>query len=182
MPGQRIIIIGNSNSGKTTLGERIAGARRVPFIELDALHWEPNWTPAEPDLFRERVRDAIKAPAWVMAGNYSQRREISWPAADTVIWLDLPLQLVIRRILVRSWQRWRSKEMLWGTNYESFWNQLKLWSYDDSLITFTVVNHRKRRRNYPALMDAPEWSHLTFIRLTSPGEVDHWFREHFREP
>lgn len=177
MPGQRIIIIGNSNSGKTTLGEQIAAARGVPFIELDALHWGPNWTPADPDVFRDRVRRAIEPPVWVMAGNYSQQQNISWPAADTIVWLDLPLRTIVPRILTRSWRRWRSKEMLWGTNHESFWRQLKLWDADESLITFTIVNHRRRRQKYAAAMDDPAWSHLNFVRLTSTGEVEQWLAD-----
>jgi cytidylate kinase len=35
--GTRIHVTGNSCSGKSTLGERLAEALGVPFIELDAL-------------------------------------------------------------------------------------------------------------------------------------------------
>ncbi|NER84298.1 MAG: AAA family ATPase [Leptolyngbya sp. SIO1D8] len=41
--GQRILIIGNSCSGKSTLGAHLAASLNVPFVELDALNWEPNW-------------------------------------------------------------------------------------------------------------------------------------------
>ncbi len=40
---RRIVVIGTSGSGKTTLARELAGRLNVPHIELDALHWKPNW-------------------------------------------------------------------------------------------------------------------------------------------
>src|SRR5688500_3597481 len=45
--GKRIIVVGSSGSGKSTLGEQLAARLDVPFIELDALYWEPGWVEAE---------------------------------------------------------------------------------------------------------------------------------------
>lgn len=177
MAGQRIVIIGNSTSGKTTLGEHIAAARCVPFIELDALYWDPDWTPVDPAIFLKRVHQAIESPAWVLAGNYAQQQGISWPAADTVVWLDLPLPRILYRIIKRSWRRWRSRELLWGTNYERFWTQLKLWDTEESLITYTVMNHRRRRKKYAETMGDPAWSHLSFVRLRSTAEIEKWLTD-----
>ena len=39
-------------SGKSTLGDRLEALTGTPHTELDALHWEPGWTPAEPEIFR----------------------------------------------------------------------------------------------------------------------------------
>jgi len=47
---QRINVVGTSGSGKTTVARRAAEALGVPFVELDALHWEPGWQEA-PDEF-----------------------------------------------------------------------------------------------------------------------------------
>lgn len=37
----RVVIIGTSCSGKTTLAGTLAAALATPHIELDALHWLP---------------------------------------------------------------------------------------------------------------------------------------------
>ncbi len=173
--GWRIIVIGSSNAGKSTLAHRLAARLGVPCIELDALHWEPGWVEAERAVFRARVRRAIAPASWVMAGNYTrQQQDVSWPVADTVVWLDLGLPTVLRRCVVRCWRRWRSAELLWGTNREVFWEHLLLWDPDKSLIAYTIKTHRAQRRRFEALTCEPLWSHLTFIRLRSVEAIDRW--------
>ncbi|MEM9215818.1 MAG: shikimate kinase [Cyanobacteria bacterium P01_F01_bin.150] len=36
--GQRLLIVGNSCAGKSTLGAQLASGLNVPFVELDALN------------------------------------------------------------------------------------------------------------------------------------------------
>ena len=46
MPLRRIVVIGNTCAGKSTLAAGLAKKLSVPFVDLDALYWEPNWRPA----------------------------------------------------------------------------------------------------------------------------------------
>ena len=171
--GRRVIVLGGSGSGKSTLGERLAGLLDVPFVELDALFWKPNWTESEDEEFREKLRAATSGDQWVVAGGYRRvSQDVTWPRAETAIVLDLPLHLALRRIFVRTWRRWRTREHIWGTNYERFWSQFKLWDKNDSLFTFTVLNHRRRRRMWTEYMASPEWAHIDWVRLRSPREVE----------
>lgn len=170
--GQRIVIIGPSCSGKSTLGERLAERIGAPFVELDALYWKPNWQPSGDEEFQQRIREATAGDRWVVAGNY-RRHTVDglWPRAESIVWLDFPMQLVVRRIITRSWQRSRRNELLWGTNYERFWPQLKLWNQDESLIAYTWRNYPAQARYYEAAMVDPAFAHLRFIHLRSPAEV-----------
>jgi len=172
--GTRIIVTGSTSSGKSTLAERLARLLDVPFVELDALNWEPNWydvSKQDPAEFERRILEATAGDGWVVAGSYSRfSKPLLHPRAETIVWLDLPLPLILRRVVTRSWRRWRTKELLWGTNYENFWSHLKLWS-TDSLIYWAVANHRKKRRNSIASMADPTDAHIRWIRLTSPREV-----------
>ncbi len=182
--GKRIIVIGSSSAGKSTLVLRLAEHLGVPFIELDALHWEPGWVEAQRDTFQERVRLAIEPTSWVMAGNYTEKQQqISWPAADTIIWLDLGLVTVLRRGIRRSWLRWRSRELLFGgENREDFREHLRLWNPDRSLIAYTLKTHRGRRRRYEAYTRDPRWAHIRFIRLRSAEEADRWLQDIAAQP
>ena len=173
--GRRIQVLGNTCAGKTTLGEQLADVLDAPFVELDAINWQPQWVSlaaADPDEFERLVGEATAGDSWVVAGSYSAfSQRVFWPRLQTVIWLDLPMPLLVCRVLARSWRRWRSKELLWGTNRERFWPQLKVWNKEDSLIWWAVTRQsRKRRRIYACMVD-PQWSHIQFVRFSSPKEI-----------
>ena len=174
--GERVQVMGNSGSGKSTLGERLAGALDAPFVELDALNWLPGWVglnQTDPEEFERRIRAATRGERWVAAGSYERfSRRVLWPRLDTVVWLDLPLRILVCRLLRRSWRRWRSGEMVWGTNQEKFWPQLRVWRKHDSLLGWLITQHARKRRNMTACMSDPRWAHIRFMRLTSPGAVE----------
>ena len=60
-PNKRIVVVGTTSSGKSTLASQLAQKIGGDFIELDALHWEPNWVEAPEEIFRQRVIKAISA-------------------------------------------------------------------------------------------------------------------------
>lgn len=173
--GTRIHVVGNSGSGKSTLAARLAALLGVPFVELDALNWLPGWVglnDTDPAEFERRIREATSGEGWVVAGSYSRfSRPIVWPRLHTVIWLDLPLPLLVWRTIGRSWQRWRSKELLWGSNRERFWPQLMVWRREDSLLWWVVTQQGRKRREMRAAEADPAWAHIRFIRLASRAEV-----------
>lgn len=74
--GDRIVVLGVTGSGKSTLARDLAQRLGAPTVELDALNWEPNWTVASSDVFRERVREATSGDRWVIDGNYRQARDL----------------------------------------------------------------------------------------------------------
>jgi len=171
--GRRIVVIGNTNAGKSTLAAELARRLGLPFVELDALFWEPNWIESELAVFRARVAEATAGEGWVVAGNYTARiQDVVWPRAETVIFLDYSLPLVLRRVLTRSWKRWRTREVLWGTNTENFWKHLTSWN--DSLLTWAVKSHHKHRERWPGFVADPHWAGTRFLRFCSPRETNRW--------
>ena len=175
IPYKRIVVIGTTGSGKSTLAEKLADQFSLPFIELDALHWEPDWKEAPDDDFRERVAFATQAPAWIVAGNYHVVRDLVWPRAEAVIWLDYPLLVILMQLLRRTFKRWWTKELLWGKNREPFWIHFKLWS-KESLIHWLFLTYWRRKRETPGLLALPEHNHLTLIHLRRPQEAEQWLK------
>jgi hypothetical protein len=167
---RRINVIGSSNSGKTTLALELAERLAVAHVELDALFWGPGWTPVPTDEFRRRVTDALAGPAWVADGGYQVARDITWSRADTIVWLDYPLRVILRRWAGRTVGRLRTQEEFWpGTgNRESLRNQLR----PGGLLWWILRNHRgKRRRTAARLSARPD---LVVVRLRSPREASRW--------
>lgn len=172
-PYKRVLVVGVTSSGKSTLAEKLARRFDLNFIELDALHWEPNWQEAPLGLFRARVETATQAEKWIVAGNYRIVRDLTWPKAEAVIWLDYPFLIVLWQLTRRSLTRWWTRELLWGTNYEPFWIHLKVWS-KESLYNWLFQTYWRRKREYPELLELPEHEHLKLIRFKHPKETDEW--------
>jgi adenylate kinase family enzyme len=173
IPYKKFVVIGATGSGKSTMAERLADKLGLDFIELDALNWGPNWTPAGGELLRARAEAATRSPGWVVAGNYSETRPITWPRAEAIIWLDYPLRVIFWRLLQRTWKRIFFKEELWNGNREHLWTQLKLWS-EESLFHWLFKTYWRRKRQYPQLFARPEYVHLEIIHFKTPREAELW--------
>jgi adenylate kinase family enzyme len=170
---KRIVVVGTTSSGKSTLAERLAEKFGCDFVELDALHWEPNWQEAPLEVLRQRVERANQAPAWVVAGNYHIVRDIVWRRAEAIIWLDYPFRIVFSRLWRRTWRRWWYQEELWNGNRESIWTHFKLWS-QESLFHWLFKTYWRRKREVPMLLSLPEHKHLKLIRFDHPRNTEEW--------
>jgi len=164
---QRISVVGTIGSGKTSFARKTSKLLDAPHIELDALHWEPNWVEAPNDLFRERVKQSLQGDSWVADGNYHQARDIVWNRADTVVWLDYPFRTIMDRLARRTLRRIFTHEQLWNGNQE----HIRGLFTRDSVFLWAIRTYRRRRRQYPILLRKPENSHLTVVRLRSPREA-----------
>ncbi len=172
----RIVVVGSTGSGKTTLARELAHLHGVAHVELDALNWDPNWTQAPAEVFRQRVAAALEGrEGWVVDGNYSRARDLVWPRATHIVWLDFPLRIVLWRLFWRTLRRWWRQEELWNGNRERFSDNFLS---KDSLFLWAIQTHRRRRREFPALFQAPEHEHIHVVRLRSPAETTAWLKEY----
>ncbi|HAJ60532.1 MAG TPA: adenylate kinase [Cyanobacteria bacterium UBA8543] len=170
--GQRISVVGTSGSGKTTLARQISQCLAIPQVELDALHHEPNWTEAPIDVFRQRVEHSLSGDKWVVDGNYSKVRDIVWSRADTVVWLDYPLPVIMGRVVRRTFRRVVTQEELWNGNRETWQTMFSR----DSIILWALTTYRKKREQYPILFKQPEYAHLKVVHLRSPKTTQAWLK------
>lgn len=168
---QRIAIVGTSGSGKTTLARQLSQKIGIPHVELDALHWEPNWVEATPETFQTRVFEALSRDRWVVDGNYSKVRPLVWGRADTIVWLDYPFPVVMGQLFKRTIRRVMLQEACCNGNREtlqqSFFSQ-------DSILLWAFRTYDKNRRRYQALFEQPEYAHLKKVRLASPKATQSW--------
>ena len=168
--GKRIMVVGTSSSGKTTLAKQLSSHLGYPHVELDALNWDPDWTES-PD-FAQRVDEQTRSDTWVSCGNYSRVRHILWERADTAVWLDYPLWLNYWRLTKRMFRRVMLREELWNGNRES----LRMMLSKDSLYVWIWQTHARRRREYGAIIANNETPTISWIHLQSPRQTNAWLR------
>ena len=172
-PYNRVVVIGTTSSGKSTLAKHLADNFGLHFIDLDALHWNPNWQEAPDDVFRARVEAATRAEKWAVAGNYRTVRDLTWNQADAIIWLDYSLPVIFGRLWQRTWRRWWTQEELWNGNREKLRWHFKIWS-EESLFHWLFKTYWRRKREFTALLAQPEYGHLKVFRFKSQKETDEW--------
>jgi adenylate kinase family enzyme len=101
---RRVMVVGCSGAGKSTFSRRLAEATGLPRVELDNAYWRPGWTMPPKDEWLAKVVELCAEPTWILDGNYTSSLHIRLPHADTVIWLDYPRLVCIRRVLARITQ------------------------------------------------------------------------------
>ena len=110
--GRKVAVKGSSGSGTSTFAVALARRLNLLHVELDALNHGSNWTEATDEELRERVQAAIDANpgGWVMDGNYERKLgSMVTDAADTVVWLDFALGLILNQLRRRTAHRIRNK-------------------------------------------------------------------------
>ena len=173
---QRISVVGNSGSGKTTAARQLAALLDVPHVELDAIFHQPGWQELPTAEFRDRVARRTQEPAWVIDGNYNAVRDLVWSRADTVVWLDLPRRRVMWRVVRRTLARLVLRRELWDGNREPLSN---VWSLDPqrSIIAWAWTQHESYRQRYSDAMSEDANAHMRFIRITNEAELTALFDE-----
>jgi len=171
---RRISITGSSGSGKSTLARELSEVLGTVHVELDALHHQPGWTPRPSDEFQADLAERIAGDAWIVDGNYTTlSRPLVWAAVDTVIWLDLPLRVVMRQVIGRTFGRLWDREVLWNGNRERWWNMIDP-RPAENVILWAFTRHARKRASMTAAMSDPRWAHIDFVQLRSRGDVAAW--------
>jgi len=168
---QRIVVFGASGSGKTTLGRWLSVQFDLPFTDLDDMYWRPGWIESPIAEFRASVADITHGQRWIVAGNYSNVRDLLWPRADTLVWLDLPLMQVLWRTTVRASRQSWTGEAICNGNRQTL---AALVRPPNSLLGYTLRTLHARRRELPALLSQPQHAHATVVRLRHTADVAAW--------
>ncbi|WP_246847969.1 hypothetical protein [Sphingomonas beigongshangi] len=93
--GPRVVLMGPSNAGKSTLARAIGRTRKMPVVHLDLLHHLPgtDWVPRAPEAFVRLHDAAIQQDRWEMEGNYTRLLPQRLARASGLILLDAPTRV-----------------------------------------------------------------------------------------
>ena len=172
----RINVIGTSGSGKSTFAKALAQKLAVPYVEMDALYWKPNWGESSDAELFAKLEQALARPAWVLDGNYKRTQPIKWRTVETIIWVDYSFARTLFQAVKRAVQRLRSGKEIWAGpgNRETF---RKSFLSRDSIILWTLKTWRQNRRRYLADMQDPQYRHIRFVRVRNPRQAEALLRE-----
>ncbi len=174
----RVLVVGISGAGKTTLARRLATLLDLPYFELDALYHGAGWT--ERPEFEADVDALTSAQRWVTDGyGYPSVRELLWRRADTVVWLDVERRVAMARVLRRTLWHGLLRRELWNGNRESLLNAVR---DPEHPVRWAWTQHAARRQLVAERVAGPESAHLTVVHLRTPAEVRRWWRQLRKEP
>ncbi|WP_245419923.1 hypothetical protein [Phyllobacterium salinisoli] len=100
----RIMIIGGSGSGKTSLAREISRITKLPIVHIDWFYYDPGWQLRKHDLVHQDVIQVANQPEWIMEGNHTKSMEYRASLADMIIFLDIATSIRLVRTIRRSLQ------------------------------------------------------------------------------
>jgi len=171
---QRIVVIGSSCSGKSTLAERLSVLLNTKHVELDALYWQSNWKARTNGEFRALVKKATADESWVVDGNYAVAQDIIWPNATTIIWLNYSFPVVLYRSIYRSIVRVATKKTLFAGNVETFRHAFVS---RESIIWWVTTTFHRKRAAYSVLLQSELAKHAEVIVLNNRQQTNEFVRQ-----
>jgi hypothetical protein len=164
---ERVVLVSCAGSGKTTLAHALAAPLGARHIRRDALGDD------EAPGFATQVAAAVDAAGrrWVFDGAPYNAEMAVYPHADTVVALDYPRRIVLRRVLTRSLRLWLTRRSDGAhTSTAPPWR----WWSPTHPVGWAVRTHAARHAEIAELFVRPELSHTRRLRFTSPRQAAAW--------
>lgn len=173
---QRVSVVGCPGSGKSSVARRLSGVLGAPCVELDALHWGPDWSAPTDEEFRVKVRAATSGDTWIVDGNYQNKiGTLVWERADTVVWVNPSRWTVMWRVLCRTVRRVLTRQELWSGNRED-WRALAFWRGEDSILWWAWTSYAHYEELYASAMREEQNRPLVFHHLRTAKQVNRFLK------
>ncbi|MER7186465.1 adenylate kinase [Streptomyces hyaluromycini] len=167
---ERILVVGVTGAGKSTLAQTLSSRLGLPYHEMDAVYFNgPDW--AVNDKLTEDVSRLAAGSRWIIDSlGYPEVRDLLWDRADTVIWLDYPRRVIMPRVLRRSLRRTVTREVLFGGNRETWTG----WLSREHPAWWAWSQHGARRREVERRIRDPRFGPLDTLRFGHPDDMAAW--------
>lgn len=147
---KKIIIFGNSGSGKSTMAKKLCSEFTLAHLDLDTLAWLPT-TPPQRKLLVDSQKDILNFikdnDGWVIEGCYCDLIQMAIEGSNELIFMNLPVELCISNAKNRPWEphKYVSKEAQ-DKNLEMLIQWISQYNERDD--TFSQAAHEKLYEQY----------------------------------
>ena len=103
----KILVFGNSGSGKSTYAKAMAERHALAHMDLDTIVWEPGQIAvarAAVDIDRSLQLFLAAHPRWVIEGCYGELVSAAAPRADALVFLNPGLEACLANNRRRPWE------------------------------------------------------------------------------
>jgi adenylate kinase family enzyme len=151
----RIVIIGNSGSGKSYLAKSLSAIYLNPVVYLDQLFWMPGgFNEKRPKHeIKNEIERKRKDRSWIVEGVFGELAELFLPQAQSLIFLDMDWTVCHAGLLSRGSESSKQLEaakaeenfkklLLWA---EQYWTRTNLCSHSGHLQLFSNFTGLKFR-------------------------------------
>ncbi|WP_080761233.1 AAA family ATPase [Rhizobium rhizogenes] len=103
---ERILVIGCSGGGKSTLSQKICGRLDLPYVSMDRnFFWLPGWVKRDKAEERALIAAKVAEERWLIDGTAPSSFDLRLPRTELVLWVHMPRWLCMRGALSRA-VRW----------------------------------------------------------------------------
>lgn len=147
----RILVFGNSGSGKSTFARQLSRQHDLPHLDLDSIVWVPG------EIAVQRQPDAISASLeaflaenrnWVIEGCYGDLLEAASSHCTELVFLNPGVEICLQHNRVRPWepQKYASK-----TEQDAMLDKLQAWvvGYYERQDLWSYHAHRRIFDSFP---------------------------------
>ena len=133
---ERICIIGESGTGKTTLSNNLSKELNLPVYHIDGIHHLENWKERDKKERDRLILEKASQEKWIIDGTYRSTLQQRLEKADYVIYLDYSTMAQVIGVLKRFIKNHgKEKDEIPGCKEKMSWKFLWL-----------VINWRKNKR------------------------------------
>ncbi|MFJ6325496.1 MULTISPECIES: AAA family ATPase [unclassified Rhizobium] len=131
----RILVMGCSGGGKSTLSQQIAARFGLAYVSIDRdVLWLPGWVERGKQEQRAIIVAKVQEERWILDGTNPSTFDVRLPRADFVIWVRMPRLLCIWGAISR-WVKWMGRtrpEMAPGCIEKVDWQFLRfIWTFEE---------------------------------------------------
>jgi adenylate kinase family enzyme len=144
---KKIVIIGSSGAGKTTLAKELGSILKIKVFHLDRLFWQRGWTGKTRETRIDILQEIVREKQWIIDGNYFSSSELHLDAADIIIFLDISPLMCLLHVMKRhrEYRRRSRRDIPQGCTDRLTWLRIL------KVLTFPLHGQRtimQKLRNY----------------------------------